>query len=282
MFNVVAIVTGVLADRLRAERDRCRLTAAELRKAYASLEGQSDERLRVDRLVTIGRIASGIAHEIRTPLAGLLGCIEILGTEFQRAHPKTEFVEIGKREIERLQRVVTDFLDFAHPAPPTLQAIDLRLVVDTAARLARPALARRDVDLEVRTEDGMIPVAVDAEQVQRALFNILLACAPSLRAGRVLLAIQQTSDIGQITLEFNGTIPLPISWDVFEPFPAAAHGDGLALATARRLIENQHGTIRAEVVDGRLRCVMSLPVAKATADVTELRSLATGEARRSC
>ena len=282
MFNVVAIVTGVLADRLRAEGDRCRVTAAELRKAYASVQAQTDERLRVDRLVTIGRIASGIAHEIRTPLAGLLGCIEILGAEFQRAHPKAEFVEIGKREIERLQRVVTEFLEFAHPAPPTVQAVDLCTLVETAARLARPALARRDVDLEVRTQHIMLPVSVDAEQVQRALFGILLVCAPSIRASRVVLAIHQASDIGQITVEFAGIIPPAVSWDVFEPFPAAAHGDGLALATARRLIENQHGTIRAEVVDGRLRCVMNLPVAKATTEDTALRPLATGEATRTC
>jgi len=274
-FNVVAIVTGVLADRLRAERDRCRLTAAELREACASLEARTDERLRVDRLVTIGRVASGIAHEIRTPLAGLLGCVEILGAEFPRAHPKVEFVDIAKREIARLQRVVTDFLEFAHPAPPTVQAVDLRDLAETTARLARPALARRDVDLDVRAPEAMLPVCVDAEQVQRALLSVLLACAPSLRDGRVVLTIHQAGDTGQITLEFEGGIPPPAAWDVFEPFPTAAHGHSLALATARRLIENQRGTVRAEVVDGRLCCVVSLRMAKTTPGDTATRPLET-------
>ncbi len=262
MFNVVAIVTGMLTDRLRAERDQCRVTAGELREAYASLGAQTDERLRVDRLVTVGRIASGIAHEIRTPLAGLLGCLEILGSEFPRAHPKAEFIDIAKREIARLQRVVTEFLEFAHPAPPTVQAVDLRLPVETAARLARPAFASRDVDLEVRAPQGMLPVYVDVEQVQRALLSILLACAPSLRNGRVVLTICQAGDIGQLTMEFDGIVSSPAASDVFEPFPPAAHGGGLALATARRLIENQHGTVRAELADGRFRCVISLPVAQ--------------------
>ena len=282
MFNVVAIVTGALVDRLRAERDRCRLTATELRQAYASLEAQTDERLRVDRLVNIGRIASGIAHEIRTPLAGLLGCVEILGAEFPRAHPKIEFLDIAKREIARLQRVVTEFLEFAHPAPPTVQAVDSRLLAETAARLARPALIRRDVDLVVRAPEAAVSVHVDAEQVQRALLSILLACSPSLRNGRLVLTIYQAGDIGRLTVEFEGITSQSTAWDVFEPFPTTANGDGLALATARRLIENQHGTVQAEFVHGRLRCVVNLPIAEATPGETTVLARAAGEAIRSC
>ncbi len=275
MFNVVALVTGMLADRLRAERDQCRLTATKLREAYTSLEAQTDERLRVDRLVTVGRIASGIAHEIRTPLAGLLGCLEILGGEFPSTHPKAEFLDIAKREIARLQRVVTEFLEFAHPVPPAVHAVDLRLLAETAVRLARPALAHRGVDLDVRASDAVLPVYVDTEQVQRALLSILLACAPALRDGRIVLTIHQAGDIGQLTLEFEGRVSPPAAWDVFEPFPTAAHGDGLTLATARRLIENQHGTVRADVVDTRLRCVIGLPVAKTTPGNAGARPLET-------
>lgn len=263
MFNIVAVVTGVLADRLRAERNRSREAATELRNAYAALQAETEERLRADRLVTVGRIASGIAHEIRTPLGGLLGCLEILEADFPRGHAKAEFVEIAKQEIARLQRVVTDFLEFAQPAPPTVDAVDLRLVAHATARLARPALARRHVDLDVRAPDTAVTVCVDAEQVQRALLSILLACAPSLRDGRVVLTTQQLGETGQLTLEFDGTTSATFRWDLFEPFPPTvhSHGDGLALATARRLIENQRGTVRSEIVAGRLRCVMSLPLA---------------------
>ena len=263
MFNVVAVVTGVLAERLRAERDHSRRTAAELRKAYTSLEAQTDERLRVDRLVTVGRIASGIAHEIRTPLAGLLGCIEILGGEFRRAHPKAEFVEIAQREIARLHGVVTDFLEFAHPVPPTVQTVDLPSLVEATARLARPALAHRGVDLHVLARECTLAVWVDAEQLQRALLSILLACAPSLRDGHITVTIEHVGDVGYLTLEFDGRPSLPAAWDAFEPFSTVSQGDGLALATARRLIENQHGMVRPQIVDGRLHCVISLPVAGA-------------------
>ena len=266
MFNVVAIVTGALADRLRAERQRCHDAAAELREAYAKVRAGNDERLRLDRLVTIGRIASGIAHEIRTPLASVWGSLEILGGEFPPEHPKAEFVEIAKREIARLQRVVTDFLEFAQPAPPTVQAVDLRLVAETTARLARPALACRSVSVDVRAGDAAVTANVDAEQVQRALLSMMLAGAPSLRDGRIVLTIRQRGEMGQITVELEGVTSLPALGEIFEPFPTSGHGDGLALATAGRLIENQRGAVRAEIVMGRLRYTVDLPVAKPAPD----------------
>ena len=268
MFNVVAIITGMLADRLHAERKRYRDTAVELREASANLEARNEERLRVDRLVTVGRIASGIAHEINTPLGGLLGSLEILEAEFPRAHPKAEFVEIAKREIARLQQLVRDFLEFAQPTPPTVQGIDLRLVVETAARLARPALASRGVDVEVRPLEAALTVRVDAQQVERALLIIILGRPTSLRDGCVVIAIRKLGDMGQVTLEFDGAASPPGLGELFEPFPATSRSHGLALATARRLLENQQGTVRAEIVDAKLRYVIDLPLATESGETT--------------
>lgn len=262
MFNVVALVTGGLADRLRSQRKRYQDAAAELRNAYATLEARTEERQRVDRLVTVGRIASGIAHEIRTPLASLLGSLEILGSEFPSAHPKTEFVEIAKQEISRLQAVVTEFLEFAQPAAPMAQAIDLRLVVQTATRLARPAAASRDLEIDARLPEAPLVVHVDVQQVQRALLNIMLVSAPVLRDGRIVLTIQEQGDIGRITIELDGVTTMPAAGDIFEPFRASGPGRGLGLAMAARLIENQRGTVEADVAEGRLRYVIDLPVVK--------------------
>jgi signal transduction histidine kinase len=264
MFNVLAVVTGVLADRLRAERQRYHDAAAELREADAKVRAGYDERLRVDRLVTIGRIASGIAHEVRSPLGGLLGSLEILGAEFRQGHPKAEFVEVAKREIARLQRVVTDFLEFAQPTPPTVQVADLPMTAEAAARLARPALACRGVSVDVRAIDAAVTANVDAEQVQRALLGIMLADAAALRDGRFVLTIQRHGEMGEITIELEGATSLPAVDEIFEPFPASGRGHGLALATAARLIENQRGAVRAEIVEGRLRYVVDLPMSKPT------------------
>ena len=264
MFNVVATVAGVLADRLHAERALHRDAAVDLRDAYARLRAGSDERVRIDRLVTIGRIASGIAHEVRTPLAGLLGSLEILENEFTREHPKAEFVAIAKRQITRLQEVVTEFLEFAQPAPPAVRPVDLRQLVETSARLARITLARRGVSLDAPAPDTTVTANVDAEQVQRALLGIMLADTPSLRDGHISITIANRGHAAQIAVDLEGLTSVPAVGDLFEAFPATACGHGLALATAERLITNQHGTVKAEVIDDGVRYVIDLPLAHAS------------------
>lgn len=263
IFTLVALVTGLLADRLRAQRDRCRRTALDLDETCRRLEASIEERLRTDRLVTIGRVASGIAHEVRNPLGGLLGSLEILGAEIPRGHPKTEFLAIAKTQVERLNRVVTEFLDFAHPPQPTTKPADLRALVDAAVRLAIPALALRGTTVDVDIDDATPQAEVDVDQVERALLNLLLDETAVHRDTRIQIAVDHPDSVARIIV----SSPLPASGptrsvtDIFEPFPASGPGAGLALATARRLIENQRGTMRAEFVAGGLRYVIELPLA---------------------
>ena len=262
VFTLVGCITGFLAERLRAQRDRSRRTAVELDDACRRLQASLEERVRADRLVTIGRVASGIAHEIRTPLAGLLGSLEILETDIASDHPKSEFVTIAKKQIERLNRVVTEFQEFAHPPPPSTRPADLGGIVAAAARLARPSIALHGgvVDLDLA---GAIPhAAVDAEQVERALLNILLDEATAHRPLQIRITVDCSDEVGRIVV----AVPLTGSRarrdlaDIFEPFPGSDPGAGLTLAMARRLIENQHGAIRAEFGADTLRYVIELAV----------------------
>jgi signal transduction histidine kinase len=261
LFNVVALLTGVLSGRLRAERNRYRDAAAELQRAYCHLEARTDERLRIDRLVTVGRIASGIAHEIRNPLGSLLGCIEILESDFPRAHPKREFFAIARKEMRRLDSVVSAFLEFAEPAPPSSRAVNLNDVVLGAARLARPSLAERGVTFDLQTSRAAAFVTADAEQIQRALLNVMLWGTSELRDSRVALKVLDTGRPA-VVLDFHGAGATFTGADVFDPFPPSGRGHGLALATARRLVENQQGVLRAERRDAGLRFVMELRAAR--------------------
>lgn len=258
LFNVVAMVTGLLAGRLRAERNRYRDAAAELQRAYRHLEVQTGERLRVDRLVTIGRIASGIAHEVRNPLGSLLGCIEILESEFPRSHPKREFFAIARKEMRRLDAVVGEFLEFAEPAPPSSRAINLNEVVLGVARLARPSLVNRSVTIDLQTAATPLFVAADPEQVQRALLNVILAGTSELRETRLALRASGDGARPAVAITIPGAEGMFGVADVFDPFPASGQARGLALATARRLVENQQGALRAERVAGGVQFVMEL------------------------
>ena len=263
VFTLVGTITGLLADRLRAQRDRCQLTAAELDRTCQQLEASVEERVRADRLVTIGRLASGIAHEIRTPLGGLLGSLEILGADIPSSHPKAEFLAIARQQVERLNCVVTEFLDFARPPAPASRPTDLGSVVETVARLAGPTLSVQGGAVDVEIPTRRPHAIVDVEQLQRALLNVLLDETIVRRAGRIHVSVDATEEVARITIATSVTPDASTRKiaDIFEPFPASDPGAGLTLASARRVIENQDGTIRAEFDAGRhLRFVIELPL----------------------
>ena len=265
LFNIVAAVAGLLADRLRAERNQHRQAAADLGIAYSHLKARTEERLRVDRLVTIGRLAGGLAHEIRNPLGGLLGCVEILEQEFSPAHPKREFIRIARREIARLESVVSEFLEFAEPAPPAARRVDLDDVVHSVCRLARVSLMEQNITLHLEAAARRLSTDADVEQVQRALLTLILAGIAGLHNTRADLRLSETAAGPAIILTIHGVDPgLPIGEEIFDPFPPNGRAPGLALATARRLVENQRGTLCAERVPGALRFVIQMPPAGGT------------------
>lgn len=262
VFVLVAFVTGLLADRLRAQRDRCQRTAVDLEETCRRLEASIEERLRADRLVTIGRLASGIAHEIRTPLGGLLGSLEIIGSDIPRGDRKAEFVAIARGQIDRLNRVVTEFLDFAHPPAPTTQPADLTTIVQAAVRLASPVVSLHGGSVDVDLPDPIPLVEVDADQVERALLNLLLDETTASRTVRIRLGSDRPRRVGRITVTIGlatGAVPRSLG-DLFEPFPGSDPGAGLTLAMARRLIENQRGTIRADLTPGNLHYLIEVPL----------------------
>ena len=157
LFNVVGAVTGIMADRLRSERNRYRRASEELEIAYDQLKTSMDERVKAERMATVGRVAAGMAHEIRTPLSAILGCFEILSTDCPPDHPKHEFLAILKKEIARVESVVAAFLDFAQPALPSFQSIDLNDLARGAARLVTPTLTERaagPIDVELSSALG--------------------------------------------------------------------------------------------------------------------------------
>lgn len=260
LFSTVALVTGLLADRLRAERNRYQTAADELQKAYLALKAHSDERRRIDRWVTIGRVAAGAAHEIRNPLAGLLGALEILESEFPAVHPKAGFIELAKADVRRLENVVSTFLEFAQPAPPALQDAGVGAILDAACRLAAPSLAARGVEMSIKRPAEELFVHADVEQCERALVNVLLEAACSMRPGTIGVTIEHMAARARIQIDITSS-----KWSaesiqhIFEPFVGGGSNGGLALAVAKRLVENQHGTIGAEHAANGVRIVVDLP-----------------------
>ncbi|MCB1185503.1 sensor histidine kinase, partial [bacterium] len=149
VYVAVAIVTGVLVDRERAERREQVRLAGRLKLALEERERIADQLIRSGRLTALGELTAGIAHEIRNPLHALRGTAEILGDELPPSGPGRDMLERHIGEIDRLSRVLDRFLAFAQPSRPALVPLDPALVLRRAVGLVS-AQARRDgVDVEL-------------------------------------------------------------------------------------------------------------------------------------
>lgn len=273
LFNVVGIVTGVLAGRLRSQKNRYRRVSEQLDAAYQELTIRADERVKAERMATVGRVAAGMAHEIRTPISAIHGCFEILAGEYPSGHPKLEFVSILKKEIARVENVVTTFLELARPAPPERSEVDVNEIARAAARRFTSApLQRGSVDLTLSPHSTF--ATVDDEQVERSLVELLTTASELALDGSIGLSTAATAD-GTIEIRVcvHG-LEHRISDDLFETFDDRHVAHTLMLPLVRRLIEQQGGTIAAVSDNSDLHVTVAFPASAAAGGGTSSRDAA--------
>jgi signal transduction histidine kinase len=253
MFAVVALIAGALSDRERALRTEAEATAVERDRALRDLEETVGILRRADRLASLGTLAAGMAHEVRNPLGAIGGAVEILETDYPPTHPHREFVEILRKEIDRLKGIAGKYLNFARPDPPEPRPLDPNEAVRSAVDLLSKTAARASVRIELRLAPDLPPALADPGQVQQALVNLLLNGIQSMPGGGVLeVDTSLRSGAVEIALrDHGGGLPEGPVERIFEPFfSTQPGGTGLGLAISRRIAESHGGRLTAEPAEG--------------------------------
>jgi two-component system sensor kinase FixL len=209
---------------------------------------QMEERLREQQaLATLGEMAAVIAHEVRNPLAGIRGAIQVFGGRMSQdganAHILTEIVT----RIDALDRMMTDMLLFARPPKPNRSPVDLVPLAKVTAGLLSEDPTLRGVDIEV---DGAAPpVSADADMLRVVFQNLLINSAHAMDGkGTIRIAVQTIDKACQIAVADGGPgIPEDIREKIFTPFfTTKKRGSGLGLPTVKRLIEAHDGQVAIE------------------------------------
>jgi two-component system sensor histidine kinase HydH len=247
MFVVVGLVVGTLVEAERRQRERQERTSRELAEAYRELQESFDQLQRADRLSALGRLSAGLAHEIKNPLASVSGSVDILASEFPAGHPKSEFIEIIQKELGRLNKVLTEFLQFARTPKPHREACDLREVVDSIVMLCSQEASRQGVHIQVSYPDDLPEISVDTAQIQQALLNIVLNAVQAMDSGGQLTVALENNSRG-LRIEIHDTgpgIPDEHRSQIFDPFfTTKDRGTGLGMSIAHKLIHGHNGDIR--------------------------------------
>ncbi|CDM65592.1 two-component system sensor histidine kinase NtrB [Pyrinomonas methylaliphatogenes] len=211
---------------------------------------------RQDRLAAVGRVAAGIAHEIRNPLASMRGAIQVLRSTWNGDPAEAELMEIILRESDRLDRIITDFLAYARPRPVTLIETDLREPLrETFALLRHNPETRPDHSLEIIAPDQPVIALVDAEQLRQVFWNLARNALRAMPDGGRLSAELTPLEDGRVRITFTdtgcGMTPEQVE-QLFEPFTSwAPGGTGLGLSIVYQIIRDHGGTINVYSREGR-------------------------------
>ena len=209
------------------------------------------ERLRErERLAAIGAMAAGLAHEIRNPLGAIKGAAEYLDPEALKDDDESELLQVIIEETNRLNSVVSQFLDYARPFRANLQPTDINIVVQKTAKLVEAQRGATPVSLDLA--DGVPTIQADSEQLRQVILNLVLNGLEASRERPAPVHIQtrylEARGLVELRVTDSGCgIPSEDLERVFIPFfTTKQQGTGLGLAVCQRIIHNHSGSIYPE------------------------------------
>jgi len=236
--------------------------------------GEEIERLhrtemsRAEHLATLGELATGFAHEVRNPLAGIAGVIEIIGRDLPVTSPARAVVKDVHLEITQINHILTDMLQTARPHLPDVRPSDLNTTVEHAVVLARLQVLSRPIKIELEKEPNLPNVEHDSDQIHQLFLNLLLNAVQAIDgAGAIRVEISLLKgDAAIIVIDTGRGIAPEHLPNIFRPFyTTKGNGTGLGLSLARRIADGHHGRIEVTSVVGKgTKFLVILPLQQAT------------------
>ncbi|MBM3307370.1 MAG: PAS domain-containing protein [Candidatus Eisenbacteria bacterium] len=232
--------------------------AALLFQDLRELEALREEVERERHLASLGRLAAGVAHEVRNPLSSLKGFAQLFRSRFAPGSEEERHADIMIEEVERLDRVVEELLDFAKPSRPDRRPADANEIVRESVALVLEDAAFRKVSVQMKLADGLPAVLVDRRQIRQALLNLLLNGIDAAGEGGTVVvetALQAGSGAAHVAVGVRDNGP-GLEQDeiarIFEPFyTTKPSGTGLGLTIVSRILEQNGARVSVTSAKGR-------------------------------
>ncbi len=269
-FNRLSRALNRMFARINVDNQKLKQTVASLEKANLDLNLAQKDIIRAEKLASVGRLASGIAHEIGNPIGIINGYLALLKQNDLGVEEKIDYLTRTENEINRVDSIIRQLLDFSRPSQRVYEQINVHEILsDTIEMLkVQPMVAK--IDIHTRFEAFMDIVYADANQLKQVFLNVVLNAVDAmtavsrLRKGRLdiksEIELQQNKQLNKtvdmLRLEFkdNGPgIPSDLINNIFDPFYTTKEpgkGTGLGLSVSFMIIERFDGTIEAHSQEG--------------------------------
>jgi signal transduction histidine kinase len=243
---VIAASMLFLRQRL-VDRDRLRLLSAS-REAFNDLKHFQAQMVQNEKLVSIGQLAAGAAHEINNPLTGILGYSDLLADDTSLSDRQRASAEKIRTLARRIKTLVTSLLSFARRVPAEKGRLDLNQVIETALNLNNVNLRDKKIEVEILPDPDLPAVHGDANQLLQVCFNLMSNAVDALQeVGGGKLSIRTDHDPTKVVVEFSDTGPgISSPQKVFDPFfttKPVGKGTGLGLSICYGIVQEHGGKI---------------------------------------
>jgi two-component system sensor histidine kinase HydH len=250
----LALIFGALGfavGRLAIQRQRARRDADTIARQLRQLEDAQRALVQQEKLAAIGRLAAGVAHEVRNPLGVIRASAAMVREGFAPGDDAYRACQFICDESDRLNGLVTTLLDFSRPTQPRIEAVDVERVLDHALELAGDSIRARDAKVEREIAPATGAVRADARLLAQVLLDLLINAAEAVEVGgRIAVRVASEAAALRIDVADDGPGVAPAQrTSIFEPFVTTKpRGTGLGLAMAQRIAEAHGGTLA--FVDG--------------------------------
>jgi signal transduction histidine kinase len=267
-FGKLSRAVNMTLRGLEESKAELRQSISSLKKTNRELRQAQEEIIRSEKLASIGRLASGVAHEIGNPIGIVLGYLDLLrGNDLSRDE-RRDFIDRIESEIDRINRTIQDLLDFSRPSKGEVKAVSVQEIIAEILEMLKPQPMMADINVELAHQAAEDTVLADPDKLKQVFLNIIMNAIDALETqktqhksvhkklaistnlvaepqpGRddpdIMVKIQFTDNGAGIADEAVGSI-----FDPFYTTKEPGKGTGLGLSVSLRIIEGMGGTIKA-------------------------------------
>lgn len=213
-----------------------------------------DSLVQSERLATLGKLATTVAHEVRNPLGGIRGAAQLLQLEGESNSEIQEYIQVIIKEVDRLNRVVEQLLVSGNPRTAGVRPSDIGDLIDNSLSICQSELVRDNICVEKYLADDCPPVSMNGDGMTQVLLNLFRNAIESMEDGGILTVrtvYNATNQTVQIYIKDTGRgIPPDVASRLFDPFYTTKQkGTGLGLAISQQIVEEHGGTIEVDVTE---------------------------------
>lgn len=216
----------------------------------------TDKLVQADKLVLLGQLSAGVAHEIRNPLAAVNLNLQVLKRRFDTSAPEFEYIDTALQGVDRISRIVEVTLNFSRPTMPDIKSLQLNSIIVSTLDLVTAMIKRKEIKVELKFDENLPLIAADAKQIQQVLINLITNAADAIKIkGKIKIETYsekygKTGDglyaVAAISDDGAGIPPEDIP-KIFNPFfTRKADGTGLGLPITQRILHQHSGIIDVE------------------------------------